>query len=122
MGKIRIKNSRFLGTVSMPPSKSAAHRAIICAALAKGKSEIFPVDFSNDIKATIECMKSVGAEIEFDGKTLTVDGTNTLKKKNVSLDCGESGSTLRFLIPVCAAGGVNAVFSGLIMNASAAED
>jgi len=112
MGKIRIKNSRFLGTVSMPPSKSAAHRAIICAALAKGKSEIFPVDFSNDIKATIECMKSVGAEIEFDGKTLTVDGTNTLKKKNVSLDCGESGSTLRFLIPVCAAGGVNAVFSG----------
>ena len=61
--------------VSMPPSKSAAHRAIICAALARGKSTIFPVDFSNDIKATTECMKFLGADIEFDGEKLTVDGT-----------------------------------------------
>ena len=112
MGKVRIKNSKFFGTVSMPPSKSAAHRAIICAALARGKSTIFPVDFSNDIKATTECMKFLGADIEFDGEKLTVDGTNVFKKKNVVLDCGESGSTLRFLIPVCAAGGVNAVFLG----------
>ena len=112
MGKIRIKNSEFFGMVSMPPSKSAAHRAIICAALAGGKSTIFPVDFSNDIKATTECMELLGADIEFDGEKLTVDGTNIFKKKNVVLDCGESGSTLRFLIPVCAAGGVNTVFSG----------
>ena len=112
LGKIRIQKSRLCGTVSMPPSKSAAHRAIICAALAKGKSIISPVDLSNDIKATIECMKKLGADIEFDGKNLMVDGTNTFCNKKVCLDCGESGSTLRFLIPVCAAGGVNVEFIG----------
>ena len=96
----------------MPPSKSAAHRAIICAALAKGKSILSPVDLSNDIKATIECMQRLGADIEFDGKALSIDGTNTFRNKKVCLDCGESGSTLRFLIPVCAAGGISAEFIG----------
>ena len=98
--------------MSMPPSKSAAHRAIICASLAKGKSIISPVDLSNDIKATIECMQRLGAYIEINGDTLTVDGTNTFSNRKGCLDCGESGSTLRFLIPVCAAGGVNAEFVG----------
>lgn len=112
MGKIRVKKSRLCGIVSMPPSKSAAHRAIICAALAKGKSIILPVDMSNDIKATIECMQRLGADIKFDGEKLTVDGTNTFSNKDVCLDCGESGSTLRFLIPVCAAGGISAEFVG----------
>ena len=112
MGKIRVKKSRLCGIVSMPPSKSAAHRAIICAALAKGKSIILPVDMSNDIKATMECMQKLGADIKFDGEKLTIDGTNTFSNKNVCLDCGESGSTLRFLIPVCAAGGVSAEFVG----------
>ena len=112
MGKVKVKKSRLCGTVSVPPSKSAAHRAIICAALAQGKSIISPVDLSNDIKATIDCMQRLGADIKFDGEKLTIDGTNTFRNRNVHLDCGESGSTLRFLIPVCAAGGVNAEFIG----------
>lgn len=112
MSKIKVEKSTLSGTVSMPPSKSAAHRAIICAALSKGKSVISPIEFSNDIKATTECMAALGAEISFNGKTLVVDGTNLFKNKNAVLDCGESGSTLRFLIPVCAAGEVNVQFIG----------
>ena len=107
-----MHGGRLCGTVSMPPSKSAAHRAIICASLAKGKSVVSPVDMSNDIRATIECMRKLGAFIEFDGEKLVIDGTDTFSKEKVCLDCGESGSTLRFLIPVCAAGGANAEFIG----------
>ena len=96
----------------MPPSKSAAHRAIICASLAMGKSVIKPIDLSNDITATIECMRNLGAEISLDGSVLTVNGRNMFQNKTAELDCGESGSTLRFLIPVAAAGGVSARFVG----------
>ncbi len=112
MNQICVEPRSLNGTVSMPPSKSAAHRAIICAALAKGKSVLRPVTLSNDILATIRCMKALGAEISLEGDKLTVDGTNTFSCQNVTLDCGESGSTLRFLIPLAAAGGVSAVFTG----------
>ena len=109
MNKIKIKPGALNGTVSVPPSKSAAHRAIICAALSDGTSVIEPVELSNDIKATIQCMKKLGAEISLDGKTLTVSGSRIFSSDNIQLDCG---STLRFLIPVAAAGGVSAEFVG----------
>ena len=112
MAKISVKKGSINGTVSMPPSKSAAHRAIICAALCDGKSIISPVDMSDDIRATIGCMRSLGAEIELEGDILTVNGKNIFCNKNVRLDCNESGSTLRFLVPVCSAGGVSAEFIG----------
>lgn len=115
MHSIRLSPCTLSGTVSVPPSKSAAHRAIICAALAKGKSILSPIDLSNDIRATIDCMKMLGADIVLDGKTLTVDGTNIFSAgsaDNIKLDCGESGSTLRFLIPVAAVGGISAEFVG----------
>ena len=107
-----VKKSKINGTLSMPPSKSAAHRAIICAALCDGKSKISPVDMSNDIRATIECMKALGADIELEGNSLTVDGRNIFKNKNLTLDCGESGSTLRFLVPICSTGGASVEFIG----------
>lgn len=100
------------GTVDIPPSKSDVHRAIICAALSKGKCTLSPVALSNDINATIECIKALGAEAELNGNTLTVDGTNIFKINNAVLDCGESGSALRFFIPVAAAGGISAEFIG----------
>ena len=112
MNKVIIKPGALNGTVSVPPSKSAAHRAIICAALSDGTSIIEPVELSNDIKATIECMKKLGAEIQLENKTLTVNGRNIFSADNIQLDCGESGSTLRFLIPVAAAGGVSTEFVG----------
>ncbi len=112
MNSVKVSPCRLSGTVSVPPSKSAAHRAIICAALAKGKSIIRPVDLSNDISATISCMKQLGASISIDGNTLTVDGSDIFNYESASLDCGESGSTLRFLIPVAAAGGRQTCFTG----------
>lgn len=113
MSKIVVRKSEINGTVSMPPSKSAAHRAIICASLCEGKSIIAPVDISNDIRATINCMEALGADIEINGDVLTIDGKNVFSNKEVvNLDCGESGSTLRFLIPVCGAGGMSVQFTG----------
>ncbi len=112
MHKVRISPRKLSGNVSVPPSKSDAHRAIICASLAKGESVVGPVEMSEDIKATISCMKNLGAKIEADGRTLHIDGRDTFGVKSAQLDCSESGSTLRFLIPVAAAGGVEAEFTG----------
>lgn len=100
------------GVVAIPPSKSDVHRAIICAALSKGKCTISPVALSNDIKATIECIRALGAKAEVDENVLTVDGAEMFCNNKALLDCGESGSTLRFFIPVAAAGGVSAEFVG----------
>ncbi|MCH5203408.1 MAG: 3-phosphoshikimate 1-carboxyvinyltransferase [Oscillospiraceae bacterium] len=108
---IKITPNILRGSVVVPPSKSVAHRMIIAAALAKGKSEISNLSPSVDIKATIGCMKALGAEIEYDGNMAVIEGIKNVPDKAV-LDCCESGSTLRFLIPVAAALGVNAEFQG----------
>ena len=112
MHNIKIYPKKLCGTVSVPPSKSVSHRAIICAALSRGISRIKPVDLSADITATIECMKKLGAKISLSGNELTVDGSGIFSVKKAELDCGESGSTLRFLIPVAAAGGIETSFEG----------
>lgn len=100
------------GTVFAPPSKSDVHRAIICAALSNGVCTISPVALSEDIKATIRCVEALGAVTKIEDNVLTVDGSRMFSKKTAELDCGESGSTLRFMIPVAAAGGVEATFTG----------
>lgn len=109
-----VKFSPFVpnGTVNVPPSKSDVHRAIICAAMANGVSRISPVALSNDIKATIGCIKALGADAVLENNVLTVDGTNMYKNKTALLNCGESGSTLRFFIPIAAVGNINATFVG----------
>ena len=109
-----VKFSPFVpkGTVNVPPSKSDVHRAIICAAMANGVSRISPVALSNDIKATIGCIKALGADAVLENNVLTVDGINMYKNKTALLDCGESGSTLRFFIPIAAVGNINAIFVG----------
>lgn len=112
-----MPNVRYLpfmpnGEVTVPPSKSDVHRAIICAALSRGVSRISPVALSNDIKATIGCIEALGAETRLENNVLTVDGTKLFSDKKASLDCGESGSTLRFFIPVAALGGIEAEFTG----------
>ncbi len=100
------------GEVSAPPSKSDVHRAIICAALSFGKCTISPVALSNDIRATIGCVEALGAKTKIENNILTVDGSEMFKNKEALLNCGESGSTLRFFIPVAALGGVSAEFIG----------
>ena len=100
------------GAVAAPPSKSDVHRAVICAALSGGVCKISPVALSNDIRATIGCVEALGAEASVENDVLTVDGSAVFAKKTATLDCIESGSTLRFMIPVAAAGGVEARFTG----------
>jgi 3-phosphoshikimate 1-carboxyvinyltransferase len=106
------------GEITIPPSKSFAHRAIICAALAEGVSHISNVAYSEDIKATVACMRKLGAEITEDGDTLTVNGVgfrSAIERNvmnNTVIDCNESGSTLRFLIPVFALSDKHCRFTG----------
>ena len=109
---VTMKPFQANGTVFAPPSKSDAHRAIICAALSGGVCTIAPIALSDDIRATIGCVKALGAASKIENKTLTIDGTGVFSNKAATLDCGESGSTLRFMIPVAAAGGVEATFLG----------
>lgn len=112
MTNVTLFPSTLHGEVTVPPSKSDVHRAIICAAFAKGKSTIAPVELSKDIRATINCARALGAIIEINDKTVTVDGSNFLSVDKAELDCCESGSTLRFFIPVAASGAVSARFIG----------
>ncbi len=100
------------GTIQAPPSKSDVHRAVICAALSGGVCTISPVALSEDIRATIGCAQALGASVRLDGDVLTVDGSRMFENRSAVLDCRESGSTLRFFIPVAAAGGIDAVFTG----------
>lgn len=115
-----LKNIKFepgfkTGTIAIPSSKSISHRALICAALAKEQSYIYRVDRSDDINVTIGALREMGAVIEILEDKITVENNNQKLKNPDSelfINCGESGSTLRFLIPVAAALGIRAAFTG----------
>lgn len=111
---VQFEPSRLSGTIKAVPSKSASHRAIICAALAEGRSVVKNLIFSNDIRATIDCMTAMGAVITCGANYAEVNGISAAKRPSgaVALPCSESGSTLRFLIPVAAALGKTAIFTG----------
>ena len=89
-----------------------AHRAVICAALSHGKCRISPIDLSDDITATIEAVKALGAKARFKNNVLYIDGANMFGTEKAEINCRESGSTLRFLIPVAAAAGITCTFGG----------
>ena len=91
---------KLKGSIEAPPSKSMAHRYLIGAALSDGKSVISGVDYSEDILATIDCLKALGAEITVENDTVTVNPENFMKNTSSELNCRESGSTLRFFIPL----------------------
>lgn len=108
------------GEVLVPPSKSISHRAVICASLAQGKGTLQNVAFSDDISATVMGMRAFGANIKYLGNymddkanDISVEG---IKPENMPeslvIDCKESGSTLRFLIPVALLFGKHVTFVG----------
>ncbi|MBE6049672.1 MAG: 3-phosphoshikimate 1-carboxyvinyltransferase [Clostridium sp.] len=108
MGKLKINPVKLKGSVKIPPSKSMAHRAVICSALSDGISKISNLDFSDDIIATINAMRALGAVITNKDGYLEVKGINSkelIKERDFErvIDCNESGSTLRFLIPIALA-------------------
>lgn len=110
---ITISPAKLHGTVRVPSSKSMAHRMLICAALAEGTSVLSGVDISRDITATMDILTAFGASFSVEGGTVTVIGRGgTPIPETAVADCCESGSTLRFLIPVAAALGIPTEFRG----------
>lgn len=115
---IRISPSVLKGRVEIPSSKSCAHRAIICAALSSDSepSVLSGISFSKDIEATLGAMEAFGARWEMTDKesgTVTVYGIGTSRVEGrLTVDCNESGSTLRFVIPIAAALGYETEFIG----------
>ena len=127
---IKIKPSKLSGNVVIPPSKSFAHRALICAALSEGKSIVRNIELSDDIRATLEALEELGAKSKV-GKTSKVENmsieiegiqimnndvhdiNNNIHNMNNNMhiiNCNESGSTLRFMIPIAAALGYKCRF------------
>lgn len=111
--KVKILPSKTSGEVSAPPSKSFAHRYLIGSVLSRGKCVIKNIADSDDISATLSCIEQLGGSVTKDGNIVTVIPTNEKQIENAVFDCKESGSTLRFFIPVVlAAGAKNCTFSG----------
>lgn len=108
---VRIKPSKLIGRVNAPSSKSFSHRMLIAAALAGGVSEISNISASEDIDATVGALAALGAKIFREGNTYTVMGIKTPAASAV-IDCRESGSTMRFIIPIAAALGCSCEFRG----------
>lgn len=111
---ICVNKSTAKGVISAPPSKSLAHRYIICAALSEGESIISNVDFSEDIKATMDSVNSLGAKTELiDASTVRVEGIGeNFSKKSLDIYCRESGSTMRFFMGIAFGYGVESKFYG----------
>ena len=96
---VTIKPNKLSGTIQIPPSKSLSHRAIIAAALAEGESIISNVLYSKDILATIDAMRACGAEIKEYSDHLVIHGSKVKRVKSM-INANESGSTIRFMIPI----------------------
>lgn len=106
---ITIQPRRLHGSIRAIPSKSQAHRLLICAAFSDGETALICPDTNRDIEATAGCLRSLGADIR-----RTADGYRIVPIRNVPdtavLNCGESGSTLRFMLPIAGALGVDTLF------------
>ncbi len=108
---VKIYKSIASGQIEAPPSKSYAHRFLIGAALAKGKSKIDGISDSADMEATLNALRALGVKFEKNGDSVSVFGGN-FDKSFGAFNCFESGSTLRFFIPIALALGNGGVFVG----------
>ena len=115
---MRIEKSTARGSVMAPPSKSMAHRHLICAALASiesgEQSIVHNIDLSEDIKATLSCLKELGAEFEISDGNVKICGMGgaVASGDRFVFNCNESGSTLRFFIPIAYYFGLPSLFKG----------
>jgi len=110
--KAIFKPCKLKGSINAPPSKSMAHRYLIGAALSKEKCVISGARYSEDILATIDCLKALGAEIYTENDTVTVNSKDFMKPTCAVLNCRESGSTLRFFIPLALCTGKEITLQG----------
>lgn len=105
MNNVKLIPNELHGDISIPPSKSMCHRAIICAGLANGRCYLENIEYSDDINATINAMRAFGVSINKQENSNNKDsfeviGTEKIDIVNNVIDCCESGSTIRFLIPI----------------------
>ena len=110
--QVRLEPGTLRGSVEAPPSKSMAHRMLICAALAEGGSTVRPIELSEDILATSDGLRALGAEIWQEGNALRVTGCRPADAESAVIPCRESGSTLRFLLPMCLLNGKEMTLTG----------
>ena len=111
--RVEIEKGAASGTVNAPPSKSMAHRLLICAAMCDGVSMIRGISNCEDVAATLDCLSALGINTERIGDDVAVTGKNFKEVKPTSpLQCRESGSTLRFMIPAAMLSGHTTVFYG----------
>lgn len=106
---ITITPSKLTGSLTAIPSKSQAHRVLICAAFSDAPTEIICPDTNQDIEATAQCLRALGAQIRRKEYGYSVVPTNNIPQTAI-LDCRESGSTLRFMLPIVGALGVDGTF------------
>jgi len=112
MKEVTIYPAKLAGEVDVPASKSMSHRAVICAGLSEGTSIIENIGESMDIEATCRAMKSFGIMIDKADSSLRIQGKRELMLIDPDILCGESGSTLRFMIPVAVLAGRPVTFHG----------
>ena len=111
--KIKIEKSVAIGSVTAPPSKSYAHRLLICSALAEGESTVLGISESDDMKATLSCLSSLGVNYIKEQDKIKLNGVNLhIARSATDFYCNESGSTLRFFIPIALAMGGKFNFHG----------
>ena len=111
--RVKIHPGKACGRITAPASKSIAHRLLIAAALADGVSRISGISECEDVLATIDCLSALGVCCETDGDTVTVHGIDMRQATASSpLPCRESGSTLRFMLPIALLSGANATLTG----------
>ena len=110
--KATIYPHKLRGQIEIPSSKSYAHRLLIAAALANAPTEVRMNALNNDIAATADCLRTLGAKIDRTENGFMVHPIGSLSSGGYTLFCGESGSTLRFMIPVAAALGATCTFTG----------
>lgn len=106
---ITIQPAKLRGSVTVPPSKSMAHRLLICAAFSKNPTTLICPQTNDDITATMECLQKLGADIQPNENGFSVLPIQHLPTTAV-LNCRESGSTLRFLLPIVGALGIDTIF------------
>ncbi len=111
--QVTVEKGCAKGTVSAPPSKSMAHRLLICAAMSEGESVIHGISQCEDVSATLDCLSALGVSVEREGNTVRVIGKDLKKASpNAPLCCRESGSTLRFFLPIALLSGKNVMLRG----------
>ncbi|MDD6309291.1 MAG: 3-phosphoshikimate 1-carboxyvinyltransferase [Clostridia bacterium] len=110
--KLTFEKSTPRGTICAPPSKSMAHRMLISGGLSDGKSIVHGIAPSQDVLATLDCLESLGAKYTYQNDTVVIEGIGTSEGAKDTLKCRESGSTLRFFIPLCLLGNGKATLTG----------